>query len=219
MLTSKGVTEVRENVVTDVNANVAAPVEDPKHKVLSYEAHLLLDKSVIARPLMTPELGSIHVKNPEYRYRWVNFTGRQGAIYTQRKAMGFENATNADVALLSGDAKDMGDEIRSGDLILMKIRADLYDAAIKYNIINALTLQRVRGVTLEGASQDVWADDRPKRVSVMEQPYMKSGLVKPFIPETGDIEKIVDESLSSGRADKTRKIMREMREKNETKVE
>lgn len=219
MLTNDAVNRAKDNVVTDVNANVPAPQAQVARKVLSQEAALLLDKSVIARPLMTPELGSIHVKNQEYRYRWVNHSGRNGAIYTQRKAMGFENATGEDVQLLSGDAKNLGDEIRSGDLILMKIPAALYDAAIKYNIVNALTLQRCRGVSLEGASTDVWADDRPRRVSVMQEPMVRSGAVKPFIPEDGDIEKMVDESISSGRADKTRKIMRDMREKSETKVE
>lgn len=218
MLTSQGVTEVQNNIVTDVNSNVPAPPTS-KQRVLSQEAALLFDKSVIARPLMTPELAAIHVKNHEYRYRWVNYSGRNGAIYTQRKAMGFEDATSDDVQLLSGDAKNLGDEIRAGDLILMKIRADLYDSHIKHNMINALALQRVRGVSLEGASTDVWANDNPKRVSVMEQPFVRSNAAKPFIPADGDIEKIVDESLSSGRADKTRKIMREMREKSQSKVE
>lgn len=218
MLTSRGTTDIKDNIVTDVNANVPAP--EPTHeRKLSYEASLLLNKGLVARPLLTPELASIHVKNPEYRYRWVNFSGRNGAIYSQRKAMGFVNATNEDVDAFSVDVTNAGGEIRAGDLILMKIRADLYDAAIKYNMIQALTLQRVRGVTLEGASTDVWSDDRPKRVSIMEQPFVRQGAVEPYIPATGDIEKMVDESVSSGRAERTRKVMREMRDKHETKVE
>lgn len=194
-LTTQDSQRLTANPITDVNANVA--VEGRK---LSSEAALLFNKSIIARPLMTPEVCSIHVKNTEYRYRWVNRSSSNGQMLAKRRAQGFVNATKDDVDLLSGDATNQDGEITSGDLILMKIRADLYDAAIKYNMVKALTLANMRGVSMEGASTDVMDDDKPRRVSVANEPFVRNGAVKPFIPDNPD--SIVEDSISSGRAAK-----------------
>jgi hypothetical protein len=188
------------NVVTDVNANVLLPAETSR--AISPDAAILFNKSVVARPLMTPEVCAIKVKNNDYRYRWVNRDGQNGRIYMQRKAQGFLNATVEDVELLGGDAEARDGEIRAGDLVLMKIQADRYDAAMKYNMIKAHTLARTRGVFLEGASSDVMANDNPRRVSVSEEPFSKKGLATPFIPDNA--EQIINESIKSGRVEETR---------------
>lgn len=199
MITTADATKLGASVVTDVNANVALPLE--RSRAISPEAAILFNKSVVARPLGVPDVCSIEVKNTEYRYRWVNRDGQNGRIYMQRKSQGFSNATTEDVKLLAGDVMAADGEIRAGDLILMKIQADLYDAAMKYNMQKALTMARTRGVHLEGASSDVMVDDKPRRVSVAEEGFSKHGAT-PFIPDNADA--IIDESVKSGRVEKTR---------------
>ena len=215
MLTTQDGTKLGQNVVTDVNGNV--PLPPGPARTISSDMAILLNKSIVARPLMVPEVCSIRVKNTEYRYRWVNRDGQGGRIYTQRKTQGFINATNEDVEIMGGDASSKDGEIRAGDLILMKIRADLYDAAMKWNMQKADTMARTRGVMLEGASSDVFSDDKPRRVSVSEEPFAKKGLAKPFIPENA--EAIIDESIKSGRVNETRAVVDGLRQKTQPKVE
>lgn len=207
MITTTDGTKLGQNVVTDVNANVSIPAD--KSRTLSPDAAILFNKSIVARPLMVPEVCSIHIKNQEYRYRWVNRDGQGGRIYMQRKAQGFTNATSNDVEILNGDAESRDGEIRAGDLILMKIQADLYDAAIKYNIQKAMAMARTRGVMLEGASSDVMSDAVPRRVSVSEEAFAKSGQATPFIPTNA--EAIIEESIKSGRVEQTRATVDKLR--------
>lgn len=208
-LTTSDGTKLGQNIVTDVNANVALPNDKPR--MISREAAILLNKSVVARPLMSPEVCSIRIKNTEYAYRWVNHSSRNGQFYMQRRAQGFVNATNDDVEVLSGDAVATNGEIRAGDLILMKIRADLYDAALKYNMERAMTMARTRGVYMEGASSNVFDEGQAKRMSVANEPFTKTGKATPFIPENPDA--IVDASIKSGRVNETRETVDGLRKK------
>lgn len=209
MLTTDISRNIEQNVVTDVNANVPSPTPS-KQKVLSPEAALLFDKSIVARPLMTPEVCSVHVKNTEYRYRWVNRHSQAGRIYQQRRAQGFVNATKDDVDIMGGDAVSTSAEITAGDVILMKIRADLYDAAIKNNMERAYTLSRTRGVYLEGASSDVNSNETATRKSVAQEPFARAGAAKPFIPDNPDA--IVEDSIKSGRVEGSRKTISDIRD-------
>lgn len=206
-LTNNDASKLAQNIVTDVNANVSSP--SAPERVLSREAAILFNKSIVARPLMTPEVCSIRVKNTEYAYRWVNRSSRNGQFYMQRRAQGFINATADDVEILGGDAVADGGEITAGDLILMKIRQDLYDAAIKNNMEKAMVLSRARGMYLEGASHDVMSDNVAKRVSVAQEPFSKTGLAQPFIP--GDPDAIVEDSIKSGRVEEARKAVEGLR--------
>lgn len=203
-LTTQDSSKLAQNVVTDVNANREVP-NSSEAKKISRELAVFLDKSIVARPLMVPEVCSIHVKNTEYAYRWVN-----KKLYTQRKASGFINATNEDVEVLGGEVVATNGEIACGDLILMKIRQDLYDAALKWNQQKAHTLARTRGMYLQGASSDVNSDSTPQRVSVSQEAFSRTGLAKPFIPENPDA--IVDDSISSGRVKAARERVAELRE-------
>lgn len=160
---------------------------------------------------MVPEVCSIRIKNTEYRYRWVNRDGQGGRIYTQRRAQGFTNATNSDVEILGGDATTKDGEIRAGDLILMKIQANLYDAAMKWNMEKALSLSRMRGVSLEGASSDPMVDDKPRRVSVSDEPFSRSGKAATFIPSSREVEALLNDSTKSGRAEETRQVVDSLR--------
>lgn len=210
-LTNETSQSIRDNVVSD-GGNITVP---GKPKSLSPEAAILLNKSIVARPLMVPEVCSIRVKNTEYRYRWVNALSQNGRYYQQRKAQGFVNATSDDVELLGGDAVADKGEIRAGDLILMKIRSDIYDAAIKYNMVKAATLTRARGMYLEGASSDVMSDEVPKRMSVSNEPFARTGMAQPFIPDNPD--KLVEDSISSGRVEQTRATIDELRKEAQSK--
>lgn len=213
MLTTQASQAIRDNVVTDVNANLVAPQAPPK-ATLSPEAAILFDKSIVARPLMVPEVCSIRVKNLEYRYRWVNKSGRNGFMYTMRRNQGFINATSDDVELLGGDAVCTNGEITAGDVILMKIRADLYDAAMKYNMQKAFTLQRTRGMFLQNASSDVMSDDVAQKVSIAQESFGKGAepskrSAPAFIPT--DPEALVNGSKSSLEA--AREQTKEIRDK------
>lgn len=208
MLTTANSREVEQNVISDVNANLPAP-ESSRKKVLSPEAAILFDKSIVARPLMVPEVCSIRVKNLEYRYRWVNFSGRNGAIYMQRKAQGFTNATTDDVEVLGGDTTADNAKITAGDVILMKIRADLYDAAMKYNMQKAQVLQRSRGMYLKGGSGDVNSDAVAEKVSIGNDAHLSGGA---FIP-TGKESPDNLLARAAGDAELARKQTSEIREK------
>lgn len=197
MLTTTDASKVSQNVVTDVNANIE--VAPSRAKMISHDAAILFDKSVIARPLAVPEVGSIQVKNTEYRYRWVN---RNGLMYQRRKAQGFVNATTADVNILGGEITADKGEIVAYDVILMKIRADLYDGAMKFNMQKAAAMTAARGMYLDGASSDVNSDSVPKRMSVANEAFTKTGKAVPFIPTNTD--QIISESISSGRVEEAR---------------
>lgn len=196
---------------TDVNANVSAGTS--VEKFISPEAAILFNKAIVAKPLMVPEVCSIRVKNHEYRYRWVNRDGQGGRIYTQRRAQGFTNATNDDVEVQGGDVQAKDGEIRAGDLILMKIQADRYDAAIKANMTKAMVYGNARGFYTEGGSSDVMSDAVPSRKTISAEPGARTGLAKPFIPENADA--LVNDSISSGRVNETRAVIDELRAKKE----
>src|SRR5436309_497432 len=117
-----------------------------KNRKITAEAAILLDKSIVARPLSAPEVASIHVKNVEYYYRWVNRLHSNGRVYMERKAMGFVNATTDDVDVLVGDTVSSDQEIRCGDVVLMKIPFDQWASHVKRNMQTAEVLQRMRGV-------------------------------------------------------------------------
>jgi hypothetical protein len=208
-LTNADATKLAQNIVTDVNANVA--VEAPAPRKISHEAAILFDKTIIAKPLGVPQVCDVHIKNTEYAYRWVNRDGQGGRMYTQRRAQGFLNATEEDAQILGGDVATKDGEIRAGDLILMKIRHDLYDAAIKSNMVKANLLANARGLYLEGASSDVNSNAVPNRKTVSAEPGATTKMAVPFIPSNADA--MINDSIQSGRAEETRHVVDELRAK------
>jgi hypothetical protein len=158
-----------------------------KPQKISQEAAILLDKSIVARPLSAPEVASIHVKNTEFYYRWVNRLHSNGRVYMERKAMGFVNATNDDVDVLVGDTISTDSEIRCGDVILMKIPFHLWASHVKRNMEVAKVLQSMRGVhnKEEDLSPDVFSEGgRPRHESVKND--LKSTKISSFIPDNPD---------------------------------
>lgn len=160
-----------------------------KPQRISPEAAILMDKSIVARPLSAPEVASIRIKNTEFYYRWVNRMHSNGRVYMERKSMGFVNATTEDVEVLVGDTVSTDSEIRCGDLILMKIPFHLWAGHVKRNMQTAEVLQRMRGVHTrdEDLDTNVFAEGgKPATMSVKEDLKGFHGKVASFIPENPD---------------------------------
>lgn len=186
-LTSHDASKLSQKVVTDLTPNVEVPSEPRK---ISHEAAILFNDAIVARPLMVPEVAEMRVKNTEYRYRWV-FTGSGGRMYSQRVSQGFTNATKSDVDVLCADVATKDGEIKSGDTILMKLRADLYDGQIKSNMLDAMN-----------------------KVSKQIKPQpgeITSAKVSSYTPPEAQTKAIIKESIASGRAEETRKVVDELR--------
>jgi hypothetical protein len=155
------------------------------------EADILFDKSIVAKPLNAPEVASIHVKNTEYYYRWVNRKHSEGRVYMERKAMGFVNATTDDVEVLVGDTVSTESEIRCGDVILMKIPFHLWASHVKRNMEAGMKLQAMRGVYNrdEELSADVFADGNrglSERGNLGTVSKDIKGKINAFIPDNPD---------------------------------
>ena len=215
-------TDTARSISDSINTgNVNDPiVVDTRTQVrkLSPEAAILFDKSIVARPLNTPEVCSIHVKNTEYYYRWVACDALGGRVYMERRAMGFTNATSDDVEVLVGDAVKLDEngkpvkqmEIKAGDLILMKLPFGMWASHIKANMQKAQMLANMRGVFQKSGSTDVMSDEKPQRASVNQEAFDRSK-VSHFIPDNPDA--MIKDSIDSGRVNKTREVMANLRDK------
>jgi hypothetical protein len=209
-LTTTDAQKISANInAGNVNDNIAVDTQTRTRK-LSPEAAILFDKSIVARPLNTPEVCSIHVKNTEYYYRWVAVQALGGRVYMERKAMGFTNATSDDVDILVGDATCDKGEIRAGDLILMKLPFGQWASHVKANMQKAQMLGNMRGVFQKSGSTDVFSDEKPARASVNAEAFDRSKLSH-FIPDNPDA--LIKDSIDSGRVDKTREVMSHLRDK------
>lgn len=98
---------------------------------------ILLDESIIAKPIFTNEAYKIKPKDGHYAFRWVEYQAKGGLRYQQMKAMGFQNACEEDLlpAEQGGhQAQVDGGKLMLGDVILMKIPKNKYLAHLKYNM-------------------------------------------------------------------------------------
>ena len=101
------------------------------------EDEILLDETVIAKPIFINEAYKIKAKDKHYAFRWVEYQAKGGLRYQQIKAMGFSNASEDD--LLPQDqgghqAQVDGGKLMLGDCILMKMPRNKYLAHLKYNM-------------------------------------------------------------------------------------
>lgn len=212
-LTTDTARAISDNInAGSVNDNIEVGRSERVRK-LSPEAAILFDKSIIARPLNTPEVCSIHVKNTEYHYHWVAYQALGGRVYMERKAIGFTNATSDDVDVLVGDAVADEGQVTAGDLILMKMPFGRWASHVKANMQKAQMLGNMRGVFMKSTngdrapSTDPLSDDKPVRASVSNEPFNRGGQVSNFIPDNPDA--IINDSIESGRVEKTRADLHE----------
>lgn len=136
----------------------------PNGQVLSEDAQILMDKSIVAKPLGTPTAEQIKIRNSSFRYRWVNRDGGGGILYARAKAKGFTLATADDAEPLSVEITNDNGEIRMFDVILMKIPVEKYQQAMKHQMLSALRLQKskqfITGENGELPSTSVFSDER-----------------------------------------------------------
>lgn len=137
----------------------------PNGQVVSEEMAILLDKSIVAKPLTRPAQEEIRIKNFGFKYRWVNRLGQGGSWYMRQKMSGWTNATLEDVDPMSVELTTDGTgEIRMFDTVLMKLPLGNWQSAIKNNMVKALRLQNdKRYLTGQGdklPSTDVFSDDK-----------------------------------------------------------
>lgn len=201
-------------LTTSSQESFHSPGTDPsgRPRNISPEAAILFDKSLVAKSLNIPEVASIHVKNTENYYRWVNRLHGNGSRYMQHRAMGFVNATLDDVDVLVADnIVCEKNEITSHDVILMKIEYGRWASHVKRNMQVSEILQRMRGVHTrdEELNQDVFAEGgRPATMSVNQD---LGKLAKSFIPENP--EAIIN-GQSQEAVDKVKEQTAELRKKH-----
>jgi hypothetical protein len=164
-LTTQTGISATETIHTDVRPG---NVRLPNGQIVSEELSILLDKSIVAKPLGIPAQEQIRIKNHAYRYRWVNRLGQGGSWYMRMKMAGWQNATLDDADPMSVELTTDNGEIRMFDTILMKIPLEKWQGAIKYNTQRALQLQRdKRYIANEKMpSQDVMSDEIAQVASV-----------------------------------------------------
>ena len=198
-------------LTTSSQESFHSPDTSGRASKLSPEAQILFNKSLVAKSLVIPEVASIRIKNTEYYYRWVNRAHGNGSRYMQHKAMGFTNATTEDVEVLVGDIVANNGEIRSHDVVLMKIDYGLWAAHVKRNMQISEILQRMRGVHTrdEELNSDVFAEGgRPATMTVNND---LGNLAKSFIPDNPDA--IID-GQSASAVDKVREQTAAIRSKH-----
>jgi hypothetical protein len=154
-ITNKTVQDARENIHENVDL-----LQEPKGKfqdsiakgknirlpsgqILSPEAQIMFDSSIVAKKLGAPASEEIHVKNLAFHYYWENRLGAGGSMYAKAKSRGYVNATLDDVEPMAVEiVKENPNEIRLGDLILMKIPVERWMQDEKAKMELALALQR-----------------------------------------------------------------------------
>ncbi len=182
-LTNKTVQDARENIHENVDL-----LQEPKGKfqdtiakgknirlpsgqILSPEAQIMFDSSIVAKKLGAPASEEIHVKNLSFHYYWENRMGAAGSMYAKSKARGYVNATLDDVEPMAVEiSKDNPNEIRLGDLILMKIPVGRWMQDEKAKMELALALQRRnKRYFAKPPSTDVHSDETPQVEELKDQ--------------------------------------------------
>lgn len=117
------------------------------------EDEILLDETIIAKPIFINEAYKIKPKDKHYAFLWGHF-GRDGNSlrYSQLKAMGFQNASEDDLLPKEQGGHQAtvdGGKLLIGDVILMKMQRNKYLAHLKHNMQKSsdmLTPQKIHEV-------------------------------------------------------------------------
>jgi hypothetical protein len=202
-LTNQTGISATELVRTDIRPG--ANVRLPNGMVLSEDAQILLNKSIIAKPLGLPAAETLEIKDSNYRYRWVNRSGAGGSLFARRKAQGFTLATTKEVNPLSVDLTNDTGEIRLGDLVLMKITVGQYQAAMKATMTKALILQRdkkyITNSKGDTPSSDIHSDDAAQVHSASEinKQAGDGKYMQTFEPSESVLEEKMGKDITKGR--------------------
>jgi hypothetical protein len=103
------------------------------------EMDYIMDSSVVAKPLIMPEVLKMRGRDPHYAYRWVNWKSAGGSWFKTQLAMGFVPCDEKDIVQHNGQIID--GRITVGDLMLCKIDRDKLGAALKKNFETANRMQ------------------------------------------------------------------------------
>lgn len=103
------------------------------------EDDILLDASIVAKPLMMNESYKIKVRDgAEYAYRWIEYRASNGLRFSQMKALGFFPADPNMVVEHQAELKE--GKLYLGDTILMKMPKNLYAAHLKNNMMKSMAM-------------------------------------------------------------------------------
>jgi hypothetical protein len=160
----------------------------PSGQILSPEAQIMLDKSIVARNFATPAFEEIRIKNLSFRYFWGNYSGANGRRYQQLRTMGWTNATLDDVEPMAADIVKEQGSIRYGDLILMKLPMGKWMEREKAKIQKAINLgKRTRTHFAESPNPDVRSDSNPTLVDAKDASAGDGKYLTHFTPTEAEL--------------------------------
>lgn len=174
----------------------------PSGQILSPEAQIMLDKSIVARNFATPAFEEIRIKNLSFRYFWANYSGANGRRYQQLKTLGWINATLDDVEPMAADIVKEQGSIRYGDLILMKLPMGKWMEREKAKMQKAISFQkRSRTHYSETPNPDVKSDSSPSLVEVKDVSNGDGKYVTHYTPTDAELNAKmgVDQAAAGGK--------------------
>ena len=153
---------------------------------LNEETDALFNPSIVAKPLHVPMSGQILKRlNPEMEFFWT-FDRNGQSPYHERverlRAVGFEFATTDDVKMavedtVKGrvkrqDGKEFSNEIRNGDLRLMKVPKRRWLEIRKSQMLQAIMMTNARGKVMgeEGTIMTAQAMTPGVRTTLVDEP-------------------------------------------------
>lgn len=156
----------------------------PKDQVEFYqlsEDDILLDASIVAKPLMMNESYKIKVRDPGlYAYYWGEFKAKQGLRFSQLKAMGFVPASPDEI--LEHQASVQDGKLVLGDVMLLKMPKQKYMAHLKNNMMKSMDMMNP-----QKAMNAAKARAGTLVTGARGMPSMGKHKGEIFIPEGGDV--------------------------------
>ncbi len=212
-LTNKTVSDAQNNRPENIDLTEGKPgkyrdsiargknIRLPSGQILSPEAQIMFDRSVIAKKMGAPASEEIHMKNLSFHYFWGNRVGASGSRYAKLKAMGYVNATLDDVDPLAVEIdKANPQEIRYGDLVLMKIPMQRWMQAEKAKMELAVHLQkRNKKFYKKSPSTDVNSDETPETETLQDQSGGEGKYLRHYQPGEAELNAKMGADKAAGR--------------------
>ena len=148
-----------------------------------------LDEAIIARPLQLPDSDNIHLKDKSFEPRWVNFSvgEKESPLrFHQMKAAGFTVVKPDEVeGGIASSYETIDGKIVNGDVVLMKVKKEVYHGALKWNWEKA---QRRRGMK---AMTDTGKDYIKEDLRATGAPLSQLKKISSFVPGQAEINTLV----------------------------